>query len=263
MLSQSGPMCGEPFTCFPTSRETRFDSQSFRLLLLRRLRLPLPFTARRCRCGRPLGPSGHHRAACARVGVLGRRGFALESAATRVCREAGGRVMTNMLVRDMDLAPGANYMADGRRLEVVVDGLSLFHGAQLAIHTTLVSAVCVQTEHRGPVQPGKEALPWMTRGHGKRSRIRSLLARAVVPSLSFSRQKWADVGLPRRHSSSAHLQHQKLLRRLSSCKRPWHMHGATGGEGCWRVPRRKLSLVLCWNIVLLSQMQEWSRRCTT
>ena len=102
MLSQSGPMCGEPFTCFPTTRETRFDSQSFRLLLLRRLRLPLPFTARRCRCGRPLDPCGHHCAACARVGVLGRRGFAL--------------------VRDMDLAPGANHMADGRRLEVVVDG---------------------------------------------------------------------------------------------------------------------------------------------
>ena len=65
----------------------------------------------------------------------------LESAAARVCLEAGGRVMTNMLVRDMDLAPGANHMADGRRFEVVVDGLSLFQGAQLAIDTTLVSAV--------------------------------------------------------------------------------------------------------------------------
>ena len=39
MLSQSGPMCGELFTCFSTTKETRFDSQSFRLLLLRRLRL--------------------------------------------------------------------------------------------------------------------------------------------------------------------------------------------------------------------------------
>ena len=66
--------------------------------------------------------------------------LALESAAARVCREAGERIMTNMLVRDMDLALGANHMADGRRLEVVVDGLSLFHGAQLAIDTTLVSA---------------------------------------------------------------------------------------------------------------------------
>ena len=53
--------------------------------------LPPPFTARRCRCGRPLDPCGDHRAACAGVGVLGRRGFALESAAARVCREAGRR----------------------------------------------------------------------------------------------------------------------------------------------------------------------------
>ena len=186
MLSQSCPMSGEPFTCFP--------SQSFRLLLLRRLRLSLPFTARRCRCGRPLDSSGHHRAACARVGVLGRRGFALESAAARVCREAGGKVMTNILVRDMD---------------------------------------CPE------------------------------LVGEVVPSLSSSLRKWADVGLPRRHSSSARWQRQKQLRRQSSCKRPWRMHGATGGEGCWRAPRRKLSPVLCWNTALLSQPQEWSRRCTT
>ena len=34
-----------------------------------------------------------------------------------------------------------NYQLDGRRLEVVADGLSLFGGAQLAIDTTLVSAL--------------------------------------------------------------------------------------------------------------------------
>ena len=71
------------------------------------------------------------------MGVLGRRGFALESAAARVCREAGGRVSVNQYVRDLDIAtPNA---ADNRRLEVVADGLSLFHGAQLAIDTTMVS----------------------------------------------------------------------------------------------------------------------------
>ena len=48
--------------------------------------------------------------------------------------------MTNMLVPELDLAPGVNT-TDGRRLEVVVDGLSLFQGAQLAIDTTLVSAL--------------------------------------------------------------------------------------------------------------------------
>ena len=71
---------------------------------------------------------------------MGKRGWALESVAARICREGGGRVTTNVLVRDLDLAlPGA--VADGRRLEVVVDGLPLFGGAQLAVDTTLVCAL--------------------------------------------------------------------------------------------------------------------------
>ena len=44
---------------------------------------------------------------------------------------------TNILVRNMDLVPQGRQ--DSRRLEVVADGLPLFHGAQLAIDTTLVS----------------------------------------------------------------------------------------------------------------------------
>ena len=51
----------------------------------------------------------------------------------------GGRVATNLHVRDMDL--GIPNAADSRRLEVVVDGLPLHGGVQLAIDTTLVSAV--------------------------------------------------------------------------------------------------------------------------
>ena len=44
-----------------------------------------------------------------------------------------------MFVRDMDLAvPG---VPDSRRLEVVVDGLPLRGGAQLALDTTLVCAL--------------------------------------------------------------------------------------------------------------------------
>ena len=92
---------------------------------------------RTCRCGRQLDKFGHHRAACAVAGVLGRRGFPLEVAATQVCREAGARVSTNFHVRDMDLAVFNNL--DGRRLEVVADGLTLWQGAQLVIHTTVVS----------------------------------------------------------------------------------------------------------------------------
>ena len=62
--------------------------------LLHRLRLPLPPTARTCRCGRLLDS-------------LLARGFAVENAVAR-CREGGARVSTNIMVRDLDvLAPQA------------------------------------------------------------------------------------------------------------------------------------------------------------
>ena len=139
LRSQSGPLSGLPFTCCPTAFHSRFDAQVFRVLLLRRLWLHLPPSSRSCRCGRPLDVLGHHRAACANVGVLGRRGFALKSAAARVCREAAGRVSVNVAVCDLDI--GVLDRADERPLEVVADGLPLFHGAQIAVDMTLVSVL--------------------------------------------------------------------------------------------------------------------------
>ena len=56
----------------------------------------------------------------------------------RFCREAGGRVTTNVMIRDLELIqPG---VVDARRLEVVV-GLPLFGSAQLAVDATFVSAI--------------------------------------------------------------------------------------------------------------------------
>ena len=69
-LSQSGPLAGVPFHCPPTSYATRMDSEIFRTLLLRRLRLPLPLNARVCRCGRLRDCLGHHRSARAVSGAL-------------------------------------------------------------------------------------------------------------------------------------------------------------------------------------------------
>ena len=105
LRSQQGPMAGLPYTCLPISPETTFQQQELRVLFLRRLWQPMPLSSFTCRCGRPLDSRGHHRAACPLAGVLGRRGFSLESAAARVCREAGGRVTTNVRVQDMDLLP--------------------------------------------------------------------------------------------------------------------------------------------------------------
>ena len=123
---------------------------------------PLPMSSFTCRCGRPLNSRGHHRAACPLAGVLGRRGFSLESAAAHVCREAGGRVTTNVRVQDMDVLP-LHYL-DNRRLEVVVDGLPLFRGAQLAIDTTMVSAV----QSDGTARRRKERThPELAQPHGR------------------------------------------------------------------------------------------------
>ena len=145
MRSQSGPMAGLPFSCIPSSNLFVFTPEVFRVLLLRRFWLPLPPASRNCRCGRPLDVLGHHRAACSRAGVLASRGSSLEFAAAQVCREAGGRVSMNVFVRDLDL-PVARI--DSRRLEVVVDGLLLFGGAQLAVDTTLVSPVSADGQPR-------------------------------------------------------------------------------------------------------------------
>ena len=138
----------------------RIDPALFRVLLLRRLRLPLRLSVRSCWCGRPFDSRGHRRAACARAGVLGRRCFAVESAAARICREGGARVTTNSMVRDMDLA--ALNPGDARRLEIVADGLPLFGCAQLAIDTTMISTLLT-------------LMAWRSRlpGGGKSARIRS------------------------------------------------------------------------------------------
>ena len=74
LRSQSGPVAGIPFSVVPSSFLTRLDPTIFRVLLQRRLSLPLPLSKRSCRCGRLLDAFGHHSAACSRSWVLGRRG---------------------------------------------------------------------------------------------------------------------------------------------------------------------------------------------
>ena len=55
------------------------------------------------------------------------------------CREGGARVSSHVMVRGLDLrAPNVH---DGRRFEVVAEGLPLFGGAHLAFVSTLVSAL--------------------------------------------------------------------------------------------------------------------------
>ena len=63
-----------------------------------------------------------------------------------MCREAGARVSTNVFLRDLDVT--AVPALDARCTEVIAGGLPAFHGAQLAIDTTLVSPLRTDGEPR-------------------------------------------------------------------------------------------------------------------
>ena len=58
-----------------------------------------------------------------------------------------------MFVRDLNLLEVRP--CDGRRIEVVADGLPLFHGAQLAVDATIVSAL----KRDGSARPGAVSSP--------------------------------------------------------------------------------------------------------
>ena len=97
-----------------------------------------PLVPALCPCRRRLDAYGDHSASCPRSGLLRSRAVPLERAAARVCREAGATVATNVLLRDLNLVV---QRQDERRIEVIANGLPLWSGAQLAVDTTLVSAL--------------------------------------------------------------------------------------------------------------------------
>ena len=124
----TSPYAGRVFTTIPYGPESTYSSEHFRLLILRRLRLPLPLSARTCRCRRTLDPLGDHRSACAQSGLLRRRGR------PRICFEAGARVTTNTRVADLNIS--SVHCFDDRRIEVIANGLPLWGGCHLAVDTT-------------------------------------------------------------------------------------------------------------------------------
>ena len=139
LRSHSGPFAGVALTGAPTAPEYTIDPLYFRVLLLERLRLPLPLTESQCEgCGATLDVRGRHRAACPRTGRLKSRATPTEVALARICREAGARVRFNAYLRNLNVGVPAQ---DGRRIEVLASGLPCFHGAQLAVDITLRSVL--------------------------------------------------------------------------------------------------------------------------
>ena len=90
LRSQNGPMAGMSFSTMPTHLLHQVVSQAFRVLLLRRLRLPSPLNSRKCRCGRFLCSHGHHRASS---GCPPMCGFAIWTSRCASMMHAGWRLL--------------------------------------------------------------------------------------------------------------------------------------------------------------------------
>ena len=131
-------MASIPFFTAPVSAATRFDPQCFRVLLLRRLWCQLPLSSATCRCVQPLDSRGHHRGACANAGVLGRQGFPLESCAARVSEKLVPESPRTFRFRIWTFCPCQGWTTVVWKWWQTA---SHFHGAQLAIDTTMVSVV--------------------------------------------------------------------------------------------------------------------------
>ena len=136
---------------------------------------PSPSPSNRCTCGGVIDALGDHRAACATTGVLATRAPTLERAVAQICREAGARVARNVAVADMNVD---NALADGRRIEVVANGLQAFHGQQLAIDATCISPI----SRAGAPHPGTRTDP------GRAAQHAELRKRRRYPELTAARR---------------------------------------------------------------------------
>ena len=135
----------------------------------------------------------------------------------RICREAGARVRTNVMVRDLDL--GAFKHLDGRRLEIIADGLPLWRGAQLAIDTTLVSHIRADgTATRHAAHRDGVALEEARKT--KERKYPELVGNGGRASLVVVAPKWGGGSLLRQPSFCAVL----FPRKSAAC--------LTQGEGC-------------------------------
>ena len=139
------------------------------------------------------------------------------------CREAGARCVHKCTGEGLDLLPLQH--ADVRRLEVVADGLPLYHGAQIAVDTTLVSPLR-RTAPRTVVVLGK-TVPLFKPEGGKNGCIQNSPVHMEEPDWLFSQMKLEVDGPWRRKLSSGNLHGRSLVRNLpiSGPAPNWHGPG--------------------------------------
>ena len=171
------------------------------------------------------------------LGELGKRGFAAESAVAQICRGGGARVSTNVMLRDLDISPP--HSSDGRRLEVVAEGLCLFGGCQLALDATVVSTLHGDGTHRrkADVEEKKQE-------EAKRPDTRSCVGVMVEHDLWSLLERSEAGGLKRQRTSCGVWPARSPSRLQGCCRAASELDGTGGGVVSLHVQRRRLVLWL-------------------
>ena len=213
----------------PSIVATNFPRSSEHIGHLIRL-LPILTT---CRCGGASDPLGDHRAACPTAGVLCARSAPLESAAARVCREAGARVASNVLLRDMNIDAPA---LDARRIEVLWPMASRFGTGRRLSLTPLGLAGDARPATWSPLQPPEKG--------GIHTRNWRQLAGA---SSSWWAWKWAGDLVRRRRLSCENSQRPGHVKCRLVCDPPPARRPCAAGRACLQSLRSGRLPTRCWN----------------
>ena len=220
-----------------------FDPQPFRVLLLRRLWLPLLPTARNCPCGLPLDSCGTTEQLVLQQG--GGPCFAVESVVKRgpgclwtcVCR-----TWTWPVLMPWTIAVWISWLT-----------ASPSSRAQLAVDTTLVSdATGFLT-----VGPRTTRVPcWTQLDVAKNGLTRSLRASSVAPVCLSLQAKFRAGGQRKAVISSVSWRKRKRKRgeNPAICGPEHAKLGGTGGRRSWLAVLRKLLPCRSWNT---EEVQEW------
>lgn len=138
LRSQSGAGAGTWLLAVLPCEWMTLPDNLFLLALRRRLFLPVPLAAAKCKFyGNGADRWGHHALACTRSGWLKRRATGLEKAWVQVLSEAGAAAHHRPLLRDLAI-PGVSD-TDSRQLDILAGGLSLFGGRTIVGDATLRS----------------------------------------------------------------------------------------------------------------------------
>ena len=232
MRSQRGPLASVAFTSTPSDRCSRFDPALFRVLLLRRLLLPLPLSVRNCRCGRPLDAFGTTVQLAQQQGCWGAEvglwSLSWPECAGRAEQESAPTFSCATWTWHSTTA----WMADDWKWWQMgcpsTEAPSWPSTRQWCHHCT------------GMAVPDEAQLP-MTGAHVRNEPALSLPVRGAGRVLLCWLLKSGAAGQKKQRSSSHHSPGPKSVNSPRTSNATVAGHGSEGGKSCWPAQPRRLS----------------------